>query len=319
VQIPRSADRPGKGSFWTLHPDSLNMFDNGCLLRRQKRFKCPHKEAARHVAMKAANADVAVKTSATSAMEPRSAAASDTIGMSTHGTEISHDCWKCASRLHGGQTIRSSATTSYHCLLHRSPVGTFNYRCDVAAWPRNLQNCQPTADSFVSLITKDGRSRNYFSGEDRDTRATSNAGNRVDGNVEIRSTVAQSSVDNNLPSRLDSLAISHLVCTDSLQQLPGEKLGHQQLGRSHSFVDNSLHLKESMTANGWITSSRSATSEFSVFASADESPSDDGLMTTNHDNHDTSWKTSGIQGRPGGTMEVYQMSSCCIGMPACFI
>jgi len=40
VKVPRTPDRPGKGSFWTLHPDSGNMFENGCFLRRQKRFKC---------------------------------------------------------------------------------------------------------------------------------------------------------------------------------------------------------------------------------------------------------------------------------------
>ena len=44
VKVPRSPDRPGKGSYWTLHPDSGNMFENGCYLRRQKRFKCGKKE-----------------------------------------------------------------------------------------------------------------------------------------------------------------------------------------------------------------------------------------------------------------------------------
>lgn len=39
IKVPRSPDKPGKGSFWTLHPDSGNMFENGCYLRRQKRFK----------------------------------------------------------------------------------------------------------------------------------------------------------------------------------------------------------------------------------------------------------------------------------------
>lgn len=39
VKVPRSSDRPGKGSFWALHPESGNMFENGCYLRRQKRFK----------------------------------------------------------------------------------------------------------------------------------------------------------------------------------------------------------------------------------------------------------------------------------------
>ena len=50
VKVPRSPDKPGKGSYWTLHPDSGNMFENGCYLRRQKRFKCLKKEALRQTA-----------------------------------------------------------------------------------------------------------------------------------------------------------------------------------------------------------------------------------------------------------------------------
>ncbi|XP_036449822.1 hepatocyte nuclear factor 3-alpha [Colossoma macropomum] len=45
VKVSRSPDKPGKGSYWTLHPDSGNMFENGCYLRRQKRFKCDKKVA----------------------------------------------------------------------------------------------------------------------------------------------------------------------------------------------------------------------------------------------------------------------------------
>lgn len=47
VKVPRTPDKPGKGSFWTLHPDSGNMFENGCYLRRQKRFKDDKKEHIR--------------------------------------------------------------------------------------------------------------------------------------------------------------------------------------------------------------------------------------------------------------------------------
>lgn len=65
VKLPRAADRPGKGSYWTLHPESLTMFDNGCFLRRQRRFKCPHKEATRRAAT--ADADIAAMTSLASA------------------------------------------------------------------------------------------------------------------------------------------------------------------------------------------------------------------------------------------------------------
>lgn len=48
VKVSRSPDKPGKGSFWTLHPESGNMFDNGCHLRRQKRFRDPDRETARN-------------------------------------------------------------------------------------------------------------------------------------------------------------------------------------------------------------------------------------------------------------------------------
>ncbi|CAF4871258.1 unnamed protein product, partial [Rotaria sp. Silwood1] len=40
VKVPRSPERPGKGSYWALHQEATNMFENGCYLRRQKRFKC---------------------------------------------------------------------------------------------------------------------------------------------------------------------------------------------------------------------------------------------------------------------------------------
>lgn len=47
IKVPRTPDKPGKGSFWSLHPQSGNMFENGCYLRRQKRFKCPSKDDRR--------------------------------------------------------------------------------------------------------------------------------------------------------------------------------------------------------------------------------------------------------------------------------
>ncbi|GAB6033592.1 hypothetical protein CHUAL_013597 [Chamberlinius hualienensis] len=39
VKLPRDDKKPGKGSFWTLDPDSIGMFDNGSFLRRRRRFK----------------------------------------------------------------------------------------------------------------------------------------------------------------------------------------------------------------------------------------------------------------------------------------
>ena len=37
--MPRDDKKPGKGSFWTLDPDSYIMFENGSFLRRRRRFK----------------------------------------------------------------------------------------------------------------------------------------------------------------------------------------------------------------------------------------------------------------------------------------
>ncbi|KAI1727674.1 forkhead domain-containing protein [Ditylenchus destructor] len=39
VKMPREPDNPGKGNYWTIHPDAKDMFDNGSFLRRRKRFK----------------------------------------------------------------------------------------------------------------------------------------------------------------------------------------------------------------------------------------------------------------------------------------
>ncbi|KAF5404892.1 hypothetical protein PHET_01514 [Paragonimus heterotremus] len=55
VKVSRSPDKPGKGSYWTLHPESGNMFENGCYLRRQKRFKDPKREALRRSQRVSAN------------------------------------------------------------------------------------------------------------------------------------------------------------------------------------------------------------------------------------------------------------------------
>nr|AAI69731.1 Winged helix transcription factor XFD-11 [Xenopus laevis] len=39
VKVPRDDKKPGKVSYWTLDPDSYNMFENGSFLRRRRRFK----------------------------------------------------------------------------------------------------------------------------------------------------------------------------------------------------------------------------------------------------------------------------------------
>jgi hypothetical protein len=39
VKVAREPGNPGKGNYWTLDPNSQDMFDNGSFLRRRKRFK----------------------------------------------------------------------------------------------------------------------------------------------------------------------------------------------------------------------------------------------------------------------------------------
>ncbi|CAB3373107.1 Hypothetical predicted protein [Cloeon dipterum] len=45
VKVPRMPDNPGKGSYWAMHPQSGDMFLNGCFLRRHSRFKDEKKGA----------------------------------------------------------------------------------------------------------------------------------------------------------------------------------------------------------------------------------------------------------------------------------
>ena len=42
---PGRLDRQVKGCYWTLHRDAGSMFENGCYLRRQRRFRCPQNQA----------------------------------------------------------------------------------------------------------------------------------------------------------------------------------------------------------------------------------------------------------------------------------
>ncbi|CAK6437217.1 unnamed protein product [Pipistrellus nathusii] len=80
VKVARSPDKPGKGSYWALHPSSGNMFENGCYLRRQKRFKLEEKAkkggggasaAARNSAGSATSSTAAPTAAATVASPPQ--------------------------------------------------------------------------------------------------------------------------------------------------------------------------------------------------------------------------------------------------------
>ncbi|VDL92853.1 unnamed protein product [Schistocephalus solidus] len=46
IKVPREPGNLGKGNYWTLDPNSYNMFENGSFLRRKKRFKRIRMQAA---------------------------------------------------------------------------------------------------------------------------------------------------------------------------------------------------------------------------------------------------------------------------------
>ena len=81
VKVARGPDRPGKGSFWTLHPDSGNMFDNGCHLRRQKRFRDPAREATRLERKKKNSKSPASSSSGASKEASRATLGNEAVGM----------------------------------------------------------------------------------------------------------------------------------------------------------------------------------------------------------------------------------------------
>ncbi|CAO2578460.1 Hepatocyte nuclear factor 3-beta [Lemmus lemmus] len=90
LKVPRSPDKPGKGSFWTLHPDSGNMFENGCYLRRQKRFKCEKQLALKEAA--GAGGGGGKKTAAgTQASQAQLGEAAGSASETPAGTESPHE------------------------------------------------------------------------------------------------------------------------------------------------------------------------------------------------------------------------------------
>lgn len=60
VKVPRDDKKPGKGSYWTLDPDSYNMFDNGSYLRRRRRFKKKDAVKEKEEAIKRQHSEISV-------------------------------------------------------------------------------------------------------------------------------------------------------------------------------------------------------------------------------------------------------------------
>ncbi|KAM8822293.1 forkhead box C1-A-like [Synchiropus picturatus] len=107
VKVPRDDKKPGKGSYWTLDPDSYNMFENGSFLRRRRRFKkrkdAPRDEEAREREPLLRLRDIKTEER-TCCTPPR--AASPTPGTAVPKLESPDNC-------HSGGGGRSSPATSH--------------------------------------------------------------------------------------------------------------------------------------------------------------------------------------------------------------
>ena len=115
VKVPRGPDRPGKGSYWTLHPDAGNMFENGCYLRRQKRFKCT-KQASKNRTRTSNNNPQS--TSMMNKTDPNASASEQ----SENESENSHD----EHEHHQHQIRMSTSPSPTHISLNNSTV-TINH------------------------------------------------------------------------------------------------------------------------------------------------------------------------------------------------
>ena len=113
LKVPRTPDKPGKGSFWTLHPDSGNMFENGCYLRRQKRFKCEKKEQVRQTNPKSNN------SSGSSTGSSNSHQLSPIGNTGKGGLDQSNGGGVSPSQMNGAMTDPYSHHHSHHLEHHR--------------------------------------------------------------------------------------------------------------------------------------------------------------------------------------------------------
>ncbi|NP_001277994.1 hepatocyte nuclear factor 3-beta isoform a [Mus musculus] len=112
LKVPRSPDKPGKGSFWTLHPDSGNMFENGCYLRRQKRFKC-EKQLALKEAAGAASSGGKKTAPGSQASQAQLGEAAGSASETPAGTESPHSSASpCQEHKRGGLSELKGAPAS---------------------------------------------------------------------------------------------------------------------------------------------------------------------------------------------------------------
>ncbi|CAM4614518.1 unnamed protein product [Leuciscus chuanchicus] len=169
VRVPRSPDSPGKGSYWALHPDSGNMFENGCYMRRQKRFKC--QKATSPSAMKNSDGEAVkvegkkkkgeVKTVISSCKSPLSPSSDATTQRSTI-LPVSYPTTKAPSPSHLPQHLTHSHTLfptqppeiSTHLPSLSVPFPTMpssNLQSVPSASMETSLHCEPTSQHPISV------------------------------------------------------------------------------------------------------------------------------------------------------------------------
>ncbi|UJR13357.1 hypothetical protein I4U23_000374 [Adineta vaga] len=144
VKVPRGPDRPGKGSYWTLHPEAGNMFENGCYLRRQKRFKCTRQVTKNRTRSTNSNQQ---STSVTNKPEPSMSSADE----SDNDSESSQ---------HEQQQLRirmSTTSAPRHISLNNSTVTINHFTSPIPkllSTNENGYHQQPTNDVLLSSSLK---------------------------------------------------------------------------------------------------------------------------------------------------------------------
>ncbi|XP_028391930.1 forkhead box C1-B-like [Dendronephthya gigantea] len=95
VKVARDDKKPGKGSYWTLDPDSYNMFENGSYLRRRKRFKRKAKKDEIETGSDAGkNEDKTERAASTSAESLQSEENDESLLNNNKDEELKSSCMK---------------------------------------------------------------------------------------------------------------------------------------------------------------------------------------------------------------------------------
>ncbi|CAF4482840.1 unnamed protein product [Rotaria sp. Silwood2] len=148
VKVPRGPDRPGKGSYWTLHSDAGNMFESGCYLRRQKRFKCTKQGSKTRTRISNSNNHNDNQQS-TSVRNQTDSSVSNSDDESENESKNIHN---------EHQHIRMSASSpSTHISLNNSRVSSNNFTLSIPkllSTNKNIYHKQNLNDLLISSSSK---------------------------------------------------------------------------------------------------------------------------------------------------------------------